>query len=180
MSACVDGTVVTTADDADGDLVLAVYPWDITISTVPPNDSAMNLINAPIRAIAELGNRVRVIHRSRERRDHVRLLAAARPGGRTARVRIVQGNGNPGSRQRPPGTVDRNRMETHMKLSTRNQLSGTVTGVTLGTIMSEITVDIGGQTVVAAITRGSAEELELAEGDQVTVLIKATEVMLGK
>ena len=53
-----------------------------------------------------------------------------------------------------------------MKLSTRNQLSGTVTGVKLGTIMSEITVDIGGQTVVAAITRGSAEELGLAEGDR--------------
>ena len=46
--------------------------------------------------------------------------------------------------------------------------------------MSEITVDIGGQTVVAAITRGGAEELALAEGDQVTVLIKATEVMLAK
>jgi molybdopterin-binding protein len=67
-----------------------------------------------------------------------------------------------------------------LKLSSRNQLSGTVTGVKLGTIMSEVTVDIGAQTVVAAITRGSAEELELAEGDQVTVLIKATEVMLGK
>ena len=67
-----------------------------------------------------------------------------------------------------------------MKLSTRNQLSGTVTGVKLGTIMSEITVDIGGQTIIATITRGSAEQLELAEGDQVTVLIKATEVMLGK
>ena len=67
-----------------------------------------------------------------------------------------------------------------MKLSTRNQLSGTVTGVTLGTIMSEITVDIGGQSVTAAITRGSTEELELAEGDEVTVLIKATEVMIGK
>ena len=55
-----DGTVVMTADEADGELVLAVYPWDITVSTVPPNDSAMNLIDAPIRAIAELGNRVRV------------------------------------------------------------------------------------------------------------------------
>jgi molybdate transport system ATP-binding protein len=55
-----DGTVVTTADDARGSVVLAVYPWDITISTVPPNDSAMNLINAPIRGIAELGNRIRV------------------------------------------------------------------------------------------------------------------------
>jgi molybdopterin-binding protein len=67
-----------------------------------------------------------------------------------------------------------------MKLSTRNQLSGTVTGVKLGTIMSEVTVDVGGQTVVAAITRGSAEELAITEGDQVTVLIKATEVILGK
>jgi molybdopterin-binding protein len=67
-----------------------------------------------------------------------------------------------------------------MKLSTRNQLSGVVTDVKLGTIMSEISVDVGGQTIVAAITRGSAEQLELAAGDEVTVLIKATEVMLGK
>jgi ABC-type sulfate/molybdate transport systems ATPase subunit len=55
-----DGTVVNTADEADGAVVLAVYPWDITISVVPPNDSAMNLICAPIRGITELGNRVRV------------------------------------------------------------------------------------------------------------------------
>ncbi|HEX6701374.1 MAG TPA: ABC transporter ATP-binding protein [Gaiellaceae bacterium] len=55
-----DGTVVTTADDAHGDVVLAVYPWDITVSTVRPNDSAMNLISAPIRGITELGNRIRV------------------------------------------------------------------------------------------------------------------------
>jgi len=67
-----------------------------------------------------------------------------------------------------------------MQLSTRNQLEGKVTDVKLGTIMSEVTVDIGGQTVVAAITRGSVEELRLAEGDDVTVLVKATEVMLGK
>jgi molybdopterin-binding protein len=67
-----------------------------------------------------------------------------------------------------------------MKLSTRNQLAGTVKDVKLGTIMSEITVDVGGQTLTAAITRASVEELELAAGDDVTVLIKATEVMLGK
>jgi molybdopterin-binding protein len=67
-----------------------------------------------------------------------------------------------------------------MKLSTRNQLAGKVTDVKLGTIMSEITVEVGGQSIVAAITRGSAEHLELAQGDEVTVLIKATEVMLGK
>ena len=67
-----------------------------------------------------------------------------------------------------------------MKLSTRNQIRGEVTEVKLGGIMAEVTVDIGGQTIVAAITRDSAESLELAKGDDVTVLIKATEVMLGK
>jgi molybdopterin-binding protein len=67
-----------------------------------------------------------------------------------------------------------------VKLSTRNQIPGEVTAVKLGGIMAEINVDIGGQTIVAAITRESAEHLELAEGDEVTVLIKATEVMLGK
>jgi molybdopterin-binding protein len=34
--------------------------------------------------------------------------------------------------------------------------------------------------VVAAITRGSAERLGLAEGDEVVVIVKATEVLLGK
>ena len=67
-----------------------------------------------------------------------------------------------------------------MELSTRNQLQGTVKSVTLGGIMAEVVVDIGGQDMVAAITRGSAEHMGLAEGDTVTVLIKATEVMLGK
>jgi molybdopterin-binding protein len=67
-----------------------------------------------------------------------------------------------------------------MKLSARNQLKGTVRSIKLGTIMSEVVVDVGGQEVVAAITRGSAEGLELREGEQVTVIIKATEVMLAK
>jgi molybdopterin-binding protein len=67
-----------------------------------------------------------------------------------------------------------------MELSARNQRDGTVTSVKLGTIMAEIGVDVSGQEVVAAITRGSAERLGLKEGDQVVVVIKATEVMLGK
>ena len=67
-----------------------------------------------------------------------------------------------------------------MELSTRNQLQGTVKSVKTGGIMAEVVVDVGGQEIVSAITRGSAEKLGLAEGDSVTVLIKATEVMLGK
>jgi molybdopterin-binding protein len=67
-----------------------------------------------------------------------------------------------------------------MELSARNQLDATVKDVKLGTIMAEVTVDVGGQDVVAAITRGSAERLGLSQGDAVTVIVKATEVMLAK
>jgi molybdate transport system ATP-binding protein len=55
-----DGTVITTTDIGRGDVVLAVYPWDITLSTASPEDSTMNLISGPIRSIAELGNRARI------------------------------------------------------------------------------------------------------------------------
>lgn len=66
-----------------------------------------------------------------------------------------------------------------MKLSARNQLQGTVRHVELGTVMAEVTVDVAGQQIVSAITRASAERLALAEGQPVTVFIKATEVLLG-
>jgi molybdate transport system ATP-binding protein len=55
-----DGTVISTSDDGDGAITLAVYPWDITVSTTPPSDSAMNVIGGAISAITELGNRARV------------------------------------------------------------------------------------------------------------------------
>jgi tRNA (adenine37-N6)-methyltransferase len=69
--------------------------------------------------------------------------------------------------------------EVQMKLSARNQLNGTVRNVELGAVMAEVTVDVAGQQIVSAITRASAERLGLAEGQPVTVFIKATEVILG-
>jgi len=67
-----------------------------------------------------------------------------------------------------------------MELSARNQLKGTIKSVKLGTIMAEVVVDVGGQEVVAAITRSSVERLGVQQGDPITVVIKATEVMLAK
>jgi molybdate transport system regulatory protein len=47
--------------------------------------------------------------------------------------------------------------------------------------MSTVVVRLaGGQEVVSAITRESAESLALAEGDAVKAVIKATEVIIGK
>jgi molybdate transport system ATP-binding protein len=55
-----NGSVVTTADQAEGRVVLAVYPWEITVATEPPHDSALNVVHAEVRSITELGNRVRL------------------------------------------------------------------------------------------------------------------------
>jgi molybdopterin-binding protein len=70
--------------------------------------------------------------------------------------------------------------EQLVELSARNQLRGTVKSVTLGNVMAEVVVDVGGQEIASAITRGSAERLGLAEGDEVVAIVKATEVLLGK
>ena len=66
-----------------------------------------------------------------------------------------------------------------MRISARNQLRGTVRSLELGAIMSEVVVDVGGQEIVAAITRGSAERLGLQEGSEAIVIIKATDVMVA-
>lgn len=66
-----------------------------------------------------------------------------------------------------------------MALSARNQLSGTVQNVKSGAVMAEITVNVDAGPVIAAITDSSRERLSLKEGDQVTVVIKATEVMIA-
>ena len=66
-----------------------------------------------------------------------------------------------------------------MKVSARNQLSGTVNSVKLGNVMAEVVVEVAGSEVVSAITRRSAEDLNLKPGTPVTVIIKATEVMLA-
>lgn len=65
-------------------------------------------------------------------------------------------------------------------LSARNQLQGTIKSVKLGNVMAEVVVDVGGQEIVSAITRGSAESLGLKTGDVVRAVIKSTEVMIDK
>ena len=67
-----------------------------------------------------------------------------------------------------------------MRLSARNQFKGTVTAMKLGGVMAEVTVDIGGgHEMISAITRESAEMLGLREGSNVTVIVKATEVLVA-
>jgi molybdopterin-binding protein len=67
-----------------------------------------------------------------------------------------------------------------MRLSTRNQLTGTVASIDVGSVMAVVKVDLdGGQQVTASITKDAVADLGLAPGQAVTCLIKSTEVMLG-
>ena len=68
-----------------------------------------------------------------------------------------------------------------MRLSTRNQLAGTVTEVSVGAVMATVKVKLtgGDQIITASITREAVEELGLAVGSEVVALVKSTEVMIG-
>jgi molybdopterin-binding protein len=67
------------------------------------------------------------------------------------------------------------------RLSARNQLDGTVIRVEHGAVMTTVAIRLaGGQEVVSVITKDSAVELALGEGDAVKAVIKSTEVMIGK
>jgi molybdopterin-binding protein len=65
-------------------------------------------------------------------------------------------------------------------ISARNQLPGTIKSITLGAVMAEVVMDVGGAEVVAAITRNSVEAMGLKEGDSVQAVVKATEVIVQK
>ena len=68
-----------------------------------------------------------------------------------------------------------------MKISARNQIGGTVTAIVPGAVNGSVKVDIGGGTIVtASITNEAMDELALGEGDRVTVIVKASDVMIGK
>jgi len=68
-----------------------------------------------------------------------------------------------------------------LRFSARNQLKAKVKSVKFGSVMAEVIVELtDGQQIVSAITRTSAESLNLKEGDDVVAIIKSTEVMIGK
>jgi molybdopterin-binding protein len=68
-----------------------------------------------------------------------------------------------------------------MELSARNQLKGKIVNVDKGAVMANIKIEVSEPGVITAvITKESAERLGLKDGDDVVVLIKSTEVIVGK
>jgi molybdopterin-binding protein len=66
-----------------------------------------------------------------------------------------------------------------VKLSARNQLSGTVQSINRGAAIANVVLDVSGQRLVASITVEAVQELDLSEGRQVTAIIKASDVILA-
>jgi molybdate transport system regulatory protein len=66
-----------------------------------------------------------------------------------------------------------------MKISARNQLSGVVTAIKEGAVEAQVTIDIGGASVVSVVTMDAVSALGISVGSKVIALIKADSVMLA-
>ena len=67
------------------------------------------------------------------------------------------------------------------KISARNQIKGKVIEVRKGATTAHVRVDIGkGLIVTSSITNEAVDDLALAIGDEVTAVIKASDVLIAK
>lgn len=66
-----------------------------------------------------------------------------------------------------------------MKLSARNQIPARVTSINSGEAIANVELDAGGVRLVASVTVEAVRELGLAEGSQVTAVIKASDVIVA-
>lgn len=85
-----------------------------------------------------------------------------------------------GARYPDFGGFDARPRAPRLRTSARNQWSGHVTGIEAHGYGALVAVDIGADTPVrAALSRNAVEELALAPGSEVHVLVKATAIAIG-
>jgi molybdate transport system regulatory protein len=66
-----------------------------------------------------------------------------------------------------------------MKVSARNQFTGTVSAVVIGAVNAEVHVSLkGGEIIVASITKESLETLAIKEGIEIVALVKAPQIII--
>ena len=67
------------------------------------------------------------------------------------------------------------------KLSARNQMKGRITKLKKDNVVGLVEIELSTPTkVTSVITADSIEEMNLKVGDEVTAVIKSTEVMISK
>ncbi len=64
------------------------------------------------------------------------------------------------------------------KISARNQLRGVVEEIVTGVVTAKVSVRVGENVIESVITKQSVEEMGLHVGQEATVVIKSTEVMV--
>lgn len=67
-----------------------------------------------------------------------------------------------------------------MKLSARNALKGKVLEITKGQVVAKVKVDVGGQSITSLVSVDAIDDLDLKVGDEVSAIVKSTEVMIAK
>ena len=67
-----------------------------------------------------------------------------------------------------------------MEQSIRNQLPGTIKSIVSDKVLSEVIVGTSIGDIASVITTRSVEEMKLIAGDEVFVLVKATNVSLRR
>ena len=66
-----------------------------------------------------------------------------------------------------------------MKLSARNQIPARITAIHAGEAIANVELDANGVRLVASITVEAVQQLGLAEGANVTAVIKASDVIVA-
>lgn len=72
-----------------------------------------------------------------------------------------------------------NDREATVKISARNQVAARVVAITAGEAIANVELDADGLRLVASITVEAVRDLGIAEGSEVTAVIKASDVMLA-
>ena len=66
-----------------------------------------------------------------------------------------------------------------IKLSATNQIKGVVSEIKDGAVNAEVIIDANGSKISAVITKESVNGMDLKVGDDVTAIIKATQIIVG-
>ncbi|MDZ5649911.1 MULTISPECIES: TOBE domain-containing protein [Nitrospirillum] len=68
-----------------------------------------------------------------------------------------------------------------MKLSARNVIAGKVVAVTKGVTTAHVKIEIAsGRLITSSITNEAVDDLDLKVGDDVSAIIKSSDVLIGK
>ena len=67
-----------------------------------------------------------------------------------------------------------------MKLSARNVLTGRIIDIHHGEAACVVKIDTGGTAITSTITTDAMKDLDLKVGDEVSAIIKSSDVLIGK